>query len=69
LREIFEAEAKVREIAMAAAAASASHHDEEVVVRTAQPAQVEEIPNKNHTREEDNKQNSPSHRADPAPEV
>ena len=54
---------------MAAAAASASHHDEEVVVRTAQPAQVEEIPNKNHTREEDNKQNSPSHRADPAPEV
>ena len=68
MREIFEAEAKAREIAMAAAA-SASHHDEEVVVRTAQPAQVEEIPNKNHTREEDNKQNSPSHRADPAPEV
>jgi hypothetical protein len=67
LREVFEAEAKVREIAMAAA--SASHHDEEEVVRTAQPAQVEEISNKNHTREEDNKQNSPSHRADPAPEV
>ena len=68
MREVFEAEAKAREIAMAAAA-SASHHDEEEVVRTAQPAQVEEIPNKNHTREEDNKQNSPSHRADPAPEV
>lgn len=49
--------------------ASASHHDEEEVVRTAQPAQVEEIPNKNQTREEDNKQNSPSHRANPAPEV
>jgi hypothetical protein len=68
LREVFEAEAKAREIAMAAAA-SASHHEEEEVLRTPQPAQVEEIPNKNHTREEDHKQNSPSHRADPTPEV
>jgi hypothetical protein len=68
LREVFEAEAKAREIAMAAAA-SASNHDEEDIIRTAQPAQVEEIPNKSHTREEDHKQNSPSHRTDPAPEV
>ncbi len=71
MRDVFEAEAKAREKAMASAASAASalHHDEEVL-RTAQPAQVEEIPNKNHhIREEDHKQNSPSHRGDPAPEV
>lgn len=66
MREVFETEAKAREIAMAAAA-SASYHDEEVVVTPFQQAQVEENPNKSHTIEEDHKQDTPTHRPDPNP--